>query len=188
MTEVRIRAAGLDDARGVADVHVQAWRSAYAGLIDPRVLDDLSVEKRTEGWRHWISLALADPDAGSPTSDIHRLLVAESGGRIVGWASFGAGRDEGEAHRGELAGLYLHPEVWSRGIGRTVMLRVMHELESQGFESAYLWVLDGNERAIQFYEKMGWLGDGGVKIGEAGGATRLRELRHSRDLQGVTRS
>ncbi|QTX03952.1 hypothetical protein [Agromyces archimandritae] len=40
--------------------------------------------------------------------------------------------------------------------------------------------LDGNTRAIRFYERHGWIADGGVKTGEGGSADGLRELRHRR--------
>lgn len=47
-----------------------------------------------------------------------------------------------------------------------------------------LWVLHGNDRAARFYERHGWVADGGEKIADAGGAKDLRELRHSRRLSG----
>ena len=112
----------------------------------------------------------------------HRLLVAEDDDRILGWAAFGPGRDDGQSHRGELAGLYAHPSVWSRGVGHVLIACVDEELRAQGFADAYLWVLAGNERAIGFYERHGWIADGGEKFGDAGGATGLHELRHVRAL------
>lgn len=177
-----IRQATADDARGVAEVHVASWRAGYVGLIDQQVLDAQSVDAREKMWASWIPRS----DAGLPPLgyDVpaHRMLVADDGGQIVGWATFGPGRDEGSARVGELAGLYAHPSVWSTGVGHALITRVADELREAGFDEAYLWVLHGNERASRFYERHGWIADGEEKVADAGGATALRELRHVRRL------
>ncbi|MBH0130299.1 GNAT family N-acetyltransferase [Salinibacterium sp. NK8237] len=51
----------------------------------------------------------------------HRLLLAEVDGRTAGWASFGGGREDGMTPLGELAGLYVHPDFWSRKIGHALL-------------------------------------------------------------------
>lgn len=182
MVDLRIRWAGLDDARGVAIVHVDAWREAYPGLIDQSVLDGLSVDQRAEGWSRWITASLSgEPTDGSEGAS-HRLLVAESGNRTVGWAGFGAARDAELTHLGELGGLYVHPDLWSQRVGHALITRAEEELLAEGWSEAYLWVLDGNDRAIRFYEQHGWVADGQEKVDDAGGARGLRELRHVRRL------
>lgn len=177
-----IRDATVRDAHGVAVVHVDSWRSAYAGLIDQGVLDRQSVDARTEMWTTWIERSLAgeSTDAYGPVP--HRLVVAELDGRIVGWASFGGGRDAGSDDQGEIAGLYAHPDVWSRGVGRALIRHVEDALRGEGREQGYLWVLDGNERAIGFYRAHGWEVDGREKFGEGGSVDGLHELRMSRAL------
>lgn len=179
---LNIRWATVADAHGVAIVHVDAWRAAYSGLIDQTVLDGQSVEQRTAMWSAWIEKSLAgeSTDAYGPVP--HRLLVAESGDGIVGWAGFGGGRDEDATHLGELAGLYAHPSAWSQGVGHALIARVEDELRAEGWTKAYLWVLSGNERAIRFYESHGWTADGGEKFGEGGSVQGLHELRHVRAL------
>jgi len=180
MSDLSIRWAQPDDARGVAIVHVDAWRAAYPGLIDQHLLDGLQVDERAEGWSRWIARSLTgEPTDGDST---HRLLVAELDGRVVGWASFGAGRDAGMTELGELAGLYVHPDHWSHGVGHALLERVEQELRADGRDESYLWVLHGNERAIRFYERHGWTADGGEKLEDAGDGRQLRELRHARRL------
>ncbi|MBO0981478.1 GNAT family N-acetyltransferase [Microbacterium sp. SD291] len=177
-----IRWATPDDAHGVAIVHVDAWRTAYAGLIDQQVLDAQSVEHRTAMWRNWIERSLAgeSTDAYGPVP--HRLLVAQIEGRIIGWAGFGGGRDADSTHQGELAGLYAYPSTWSQGIGHALISRAEDELRAEGWTEAYLWVLKGNDRAIRFYERHGWIADGREKRGEGGSVQGLHEIRHSRRL------
>lgn len=163
-------------------MHVDSWRAAYAGLIPSEVLTALSVEQRTAGWTRWIVASLrgdpTDLDATSP----HRLLVAEDGERIVGWAAFGPGRDAGDGRRGELGGLYVHPDHWSTGVGASLIRRAEQELRSAGHTDAYVWVLSGNHRAIDFYERQGWHADGASKTADEGSARALVELRHAKPL------
>ncbi|PPF87191.1 GNAT family N-acetyltransferase [Pseudoclavibacter sp. RFBJ3] len=182
MTGGTLRWATEADARAVAIVHVDSWRAAYAGLIPSEVLAALSVEQRTAGWTRWIAASLrgdaTDLDAVRP----HRLLVAEDGERIVGWAAFGPGRDPDDGHRGELGGLYVHPDHWSTGVGAALIRRAEQELRTAGHSDAYVWVLTGNDRAIGFYERQGWRADGASKIADEGSARALVELRHTKPL------
>jgi len=61
---------------------------------------------------------------------------------------------------GELAAIYLLPQVWGSGVGRRLMLAAVNVLRDAGFAEAILWVLEGNERAQRFYEIGGWQVDG----------------------------
>ncbi|MEP6482232.1 MAG: GNAT family N-acetyltransferase [Rhodoglobus sp.] len=182
MTGFRIRWAHTGDALGVATVHVASWKAAYTGLLDQDLLDGLQVEQRRQGWSRWIASSLSGQSTDGGGAEPHRLLVAESDDRVVGWASFGAGREPGMAHLGELAGLYVHPEQWSQHVGHALVVTVEEELRAAGWGEAYLWVLRGNDRAIRFYEEHSWNADGQEKFGDAGGATVLHELRHFRRL------
>lgn len=38
VSSLRIRAASVSDAEGIACVHVRAWRAAYAGLLPDAVI------------------------------------------------------------------------------------------------------------------------------------------------------
>lgn len=176
------RWATIEDARDVAVVHVEAWRAAYRGPVDQAVLDRQNVESRTTMWRTWIERSLAGESTDVYGPVPHRLLVAESDDRVVGWASFGGGRDEESTGLGELAGLYTRPSAWSQGVGHALLTRVENELRAEGWSHAYLWVLAGNDRAIRFYESHGWNADGAEKVGEGGSVEGLHELRHTRVL------
>ena len=168
-----VRPAVLSDARGIAEVHVRSWQAAYRGLMPQDVLDALSIDDRADRWRSII----ADP---------HPLtigtLVAESDERIIGWVSFGAGRDEGTDAEGEVYGIYSDPGFWSRGVGHALIVAAEAALIAAGNRTGFLWVLDGNERADGFYERHGWAADGSTKLDERPGMT-LRENRRVRRLR-----
>ncbi|MGM7698845.1 GNAT family N-acetyltransferase [Microbacterium sp. A84] len=166
-----IRDATTADARGIARVHVHSWQSAYLGLLPQDVLDGLSIEDRVE---RWVGI-LAEPATNSHT------LVVEAHGEILAWASFGAARDDDAPATGELWGIYAHPDSWSTGVGRALLAAVEDALREDGHRSAYLWVLDGNDRAADFYERHGWTEDGGTKLDERPGFT-LSERRRVKQL------
>ena len=168
---VQIRAAVPEDASGIARVHVDAWRVAYRGLIDQVLLDDLDIGQRAQQWRGLLENAP------------YGIVVGEVREQIAGWATFGAGRDDGDAHLGELKGLYIHPDEWSTGIGHALIVHVESELCHAGYSEAYLWVLRGNERAIRFYERHGWSADGGEKLEKVADGAALHQLRHRKQLR-----
>jgi len=168
---MEIRRALADDALGVATVHVRSWQGAYRGLLPDVYLDQLDVDARRAGWAAMI--AEADwPRTGT-------LVAAEANGNVVGFAHVGPARDEDldPLVVGELASIYLLPQVWGSGVGRRLMLAAVNVLRDAGFGAAILWVLDGNDRAQRFYEIGGWQLDGAAKdivIAE----TPLAEVRY----------
>jgi GNAT superfamily N-acetyltransferase len=72
--------------------------------------------------------------------------------------------DAEPASAGELAAIYLVPELWGTGLGRELMASGLSALCDAGFGEATLWVLDTNSRARRFYEAAGWHADGAVKL------------------------
>lgn len=124
-----IRAATLEDAAGIARVHVRAWRRAYADILDPQVLDDLSVDEFARRWRELL---------GDPAS---QAWVCEVDGAVRGFASV---RD------GELTTLYVDPAAQGAGVG-TALLR---EATTAGART--LQVLEANGAGRHFYERRGW--------------------------------
>ena len=136
-----IRPGTAADAEGVARVQVETWQAAYAHALPSDQLQALSLEEAVERHRRW-----------PPT------FVAERGGEIVGFISVGSSRDPDTD--GELFAIYVHPEHWGTGVGRTLIESGEEELRALGHEEAILWVLDDNPRARRFYELAGWSVDG----------------------------
>jgi GNAT superfamily N-acetyltransferase len=150
---VSVRQARPEDARSVGEVHVASWRHAYRGLLPDEYLERLSVDDREATWRG----AFADPDPKSGA------VVAEAGGRIVGFASFGRSRDEDVPDgTGEVPAIYVEPGVLGTGVGRELFEAVTAALRESGFTRATLWVLEANASARRFYERAGWSWDGSV--------------------------
>jgi GNAT superfamily N-acetyltransferase len=169
-----IRPARAADAAQIALVHVRSWQGAYHGLLPQSYLDGLDPAQRASRWR----LALATPRlirAG--------VLVAEAGGKLLGFVDYSASRD-GDADReqvGEVNALYLEPAAWGSGAGRLLMDAALARLTAAGFAQATLWVLDSNARARRFYDAGGWTADGAVKHDDSRGFP-IRQLRYRKSL------
>lgn len=144
-TEALIRRAVVDDARALADLHIDCWDDAYTGLVPQHFIDDRRArhEERVERWGEIL--------AGDTST-----LVAEAGAGLIGFASTGPPRDNDLADDFgvELYGLYVRAAWWGTGVGYALLR------EAVGDRATYLWVLANNPRAIRFYERQGFRADG----------------------------
>jgi len=138
-TDVTIRPAVPADAEALTALHLDCWEDAYTGLVPEEILrarrDD--VAGRVERWRQIL--------AGGNT------LVAETAGGLVGFASAGPGRDQPGP---ELYALYVRASRWGTGVGHALLGRAVGGADCQ------LWLLEGNDRALTFYERQGFRLDG----------------------------
>ncbi len=73
-----VRKAILSDAKGIARVHVDSWRSTYKNIIPNEFLDNLSYDQRTSLWERNISL-----------SDNYVFVAVTDNGEIVGFGDCG---------------------------------------------------------------------------------------------------
>lgn len=146
------------EIRGKAYVHWRAWQEAYPGLVSPAYLEKLSLEKCEQIAFQW-------PE---------NTLVAKEGERVLGFVCYG--EESGEAPgTGEIFALYVLAERYGTGLGRRLMDAGMEQL--RGCDQIRLWVLQGNERAIRFYEKCGFRPDGEEKELPALSAREIRMIR-----------
>ncbi len=81
---------------------------------------------------------------------------------------------------GEVYALYVAPDWWSTGTGRSLMARATAALADAGYERGVLWVLEANARARRFYEKAGWAADGASNALDGLGG--VIEVRYARPL------
>ena len=168
---MEIRRATADDAQCLAKVHVEAWRSAYKGIVPDSHLAKLDVSRQTERFRKWLS---------EPSGETY---VAEQDSEIAGYITLGscsdADVDKGDI--GEIWGIYIDPKHWRKGIGRLLCRKGEEVLRSLGYTVVVLRVFEANDQARGFYEAMGFEADGSAKeltIGVALAAIRYRkELR-----------
>ena len=137
--DFEIRPARLEDARGIAEVHVRAWQQTYDHLAPVEDLARLNIDQRELRWRE----ILAD--------DVTTTWVAVADGTIVGFAGTSRGHKTRDL---ELESIYLLAGNHGSGAGQALLDAAV------GTEPAFLLVAADNPRARRFYERNGFLADG----------------------------
>lgn len=148
MAKYRLRRAGLDDARAIAEINVAAWRETYTTLMPAEVLAGLDVDDWTLGWRKTLG-------AGD---DAQAIFIALEEDAPIGFARCSRQRNPKLAplgFDGDIASIYLMRRAQGRGLGRRLMARLAEHLIVHGCSSAAVWVLRDAFQARGFYEALG---------------------------------
>jgi GNAT superfamily N-acetyltransferase len=133
VADASVRTAAPGDAAAVARVQAVAWRTAYADLLPPDVLDRLDEPATVDEWQEAIS---------APPVPAYRVLVATDGPDVVGYAAFGPAMDTDldDSVDAEITGLSVRPESRGRGHGSRLVNASVHHLREDAFLRAYVWL------------------------------------------------
>jgi GNAT superfamily N-acetyltransferase len=141
---MEIRQALPGDAEPIERIRIRGWQTAYRDAFPAADLDAMPVDPTR--WEAFLAAS------GTP----QRCYVCEREGRIAGWITIGV---SDRPAVGEIHGLYVDPDAWSHGVGRTLIGFGESEL-ARDYANAVLWTLEVNARARRFYEAGGWTLDG----------------------------
>ena len=136
-----IRPATEHDAAAIAHVHVQSWRSTYAGIVPETFLAALSEAERTKQWGDWLQLDLP-------------VFVAESEGMVTGFIGGGPIRERVSGFDAELFAIYLLRPTQRQGAGTALLQQLAGALAQRDLTSMIAWVLESNA-SRSFYERTG---------------------------------
>jgi GNAT superfamily N-acetyltransferase len=140
---LQFRSAGAGDAEQVAMLHADSWRRHYRGAFADSFLDGDLVAERTSVW----SKRLVDPD-GTAT------ILAEQDGEFVGFVHVMFDLDP--VWGSLVDNLHVFHSRRRGGIGRQLLGRAAQAVVDQaGGDTMYLWVLEQNLAAQQFYLAVG---------------------------------
>lgn len=145
-----VRDAVASDAESIARVHVDAWRETYSSVLADHHFSEEQFDRRKHFWAAYLSLS---PRPG-------RVVVAERGDALVGFANSGEARGPDAEHGFpparslHLFSIYVLAAAHGSGLGQAMLDAVL------GDEPAQLWVLRGNHRAIAFYRRNRFAADG----------------------------
>jgi GNAT superfamily N-acetyltransferase len=143
-----IRAMEITDIPRVAEIHVFGWRSAYRGIAsDSLLFNKMTVERRMEAFRSFVENEAAEN-------------YVYDDGIIKAFMTAGQCRDADKPDSFELWGVYVEPFMQREGIGSKMVGFCEARARERGFGEVCLWVLEKNEAARAFYEKMGYGADG----------------------------
>jgi GNAT superfamily N-acetyltransferase len=139
----QLRVAGPDDAEKVALLHADSWRRHYRSAYADSYLDGDILTDRLSVW----SSRLATP-ADSMT------VLAEDRTGLVGFVHVVFDED---ARWGSLIdNLHITHDRQRTGVGSVLLARAADAVAEQATgKSIYLWVLQQNTAAQQFYRAMG---------------------------------
>lgn len=175
-----IRPAAPNDAQAVARIRVLGWRFAYQGLVPQGYLDSLNIAEDTERMHGYLSQLPQNLPPNNLTSvqglndgEKRSFMLAVRDDVVLGFCRFSAApnnadRPERATPGGEMVGrlhsLYIDPDALGQGIGHALMNHALSTFTAWGCERATLWVLEGNSRAVSFYERQGWQLTGDTKV------------------------
>ncbi|MBA8736688.1 GNAT family N-acetyltransferase [Chromobacterium violaceum] len=138
MRAISYRIAHPDDVAACVAIRGQTRENA----ISEARLNELGITRES-----WAQSVRAGELAG---------VVAEAGGRIVGYCFGGAAS-------GEIAVLALLPAFEGAGLGKTLLARVMDILRGAGHQRLFLGCSsDPTVRSYGFYRHLGWQSTGEV--------------------------
>jgi ribosomal protein S18 acetylase RimI-like enzyme len=137
-----VRPARLEDAKAIARIEVETWRSTYAGMLPDRVLLNMSERRQTASWASFLR---------HRPEDVWVALVGEN---VVGFGNCGTQRDNTIRFAGEIYTLYVAPDRQSQGLGRALLMALFQRLVDTGHATGLVWVVRANPARF-FYERLG---------------------------------
>lgn len=172
-----IREATPHDGDVIARIHVETWRSTYAGILPDAYLVSMDLARQRRLWRQSLQ-------GGGRGHHSHHAIVAEqAGGEIVGFASCGPARREAlprnSPYDGEVYTLYVALDHQSQGHGKHLLEACFGTLRDQDKTAVIVWVLAANPARF-FYEAQG--GRKAAERIESFAGAELQELAFGWDL------
>lgn len=139
---MKIRKAVLKDAKGIAKVHVDSWKTTYANIVPNEYLNKLSYESREQLWIQ-----------GIPNDNVY---VAENDeGEIIGFSTGGKERSgKYPEYKGEIYAIYILRDYQGKGLGNLLVKPIVEDLLQQNIDTMIVLVLEENPSRL-FYEALG---------------------------------
>ncbi|SDN22637.1 GNAT family N-acetyltransferase [Alkalicoccus daliensis] len=144
---MNIRQAKVEDAAGIAHLHVDNWLANYKDILPEKALRTWTYQEREARWKKSIKSAIS---GGNMT------FVAEQNNSIIGFVLSGTMRDERLRMRysGEVYGLFVNKKFQRQGLGRELLNTSFLHLKNQHHEKAAMWTLSENV-CRSFFQKTG---------------------------------
>ena len=147
---MRYREAISADAASIAQLHAESWLATFHGVLSDEYRSGAIFQDRKAVWQERMSAPPAN----------QFVIVAEEGRRL---AAFACAYGDDDARWGTLFdNLHVHGDWQERGLGRNLVVKVADWCVAEYPEiGLYLLVLEQNNRAREFYERLGATDVGG---------------------------
>jgi GNAT superfamily N-acetyltransferase len=178
--DVSVRVAWADDAPGIAEVQVRAWRKAYAGLLPDEVLEAMDPSELAAVWHASLT---------RPKDARNRVLVALERNTIRGFALTGPSPDPDAdpVSDGELAELTVDPDQVRKGHGSRLVQATAETLRADRFARALTWLNSTDDIVRAFLTEAGWAPDGAHRELDlhGDGSVTVKQVRLHTDLSAL---
>lgn len=139
---LKIRQLAKEELNKVQSIAHRTWPSTFANILSPEQIEYML------NWMYSLDMLESQLDKG------HTFLLAEDDGKELGFAGFELNYAEGP--KAKLHKIYLLPEAQGKGAGKALILEVANRARKSGQKSLLLNVNKYNQKAIDFYLKMGF--------------------------------
>lgn len=144
-TSLTLRPATVADAALIASIHAASWQATYRGLLPDAFLDGEVTRERSTYWRDRMN---------APGAERRLVRIAERGNEAIGFLC--VERQIDSPWGVLLDNLHALPAHQGIGAGKLLMRAAQDWAREHGESQLYLYVLEGNDPAIRFYERQGW--------------------------------
>jgi GNAT superfamily N-acetyltransferase len=139
-----LRQAVVSDAKIIAALHAESWRSAYRGILSNDYLDNGVFPERETYWQETLR---------APRPERRYVLLAEQDNRLIAFVSVFL--DEEPQYGALLHNLHVLPQLKGQGLGRLLMYEAAQWTLLQNVKQMHLWVFEANHQARKFYDALG---------------------------------
>ncbi|MFT6995769.1 MAG: ribosomal protein S18 acetylase RimI-like enzyme [Maribacter sp.] len=140
---ISFRQASKEDYGNIATLQATNWQQNYRGCFSDHFLDYEVLPDRLAIWKERCL---------NPSVNQYILLVEEDG-ILLGFCC--AYVNESLLYGTYLDNLHVSTIANGKGLGTLLMQRLINEITTRaGMDKMYLWVLDSNDTAINFYDKL----------------------------------
>ncbi|MGN0173282.1 MAG: GNAT family N-acetyltransferase, partial [Acutalibacteraceae bacterium] len=150
-----------DDLYEISNIYESSWKYAYKSIIPQDYLESIPKGRWANNIRK---------------TGMNSLVLLENG-HIIGTSSYCKSRFSDMSGYGEIVSVYLLPEYIGKGYGKHLLNASVNGLAEMGFNKVFLYVLEENIRARNFYEKFGFKSNGRYLSDNIGGK-ELKELQY----------
>jgi ribosomal protein S18 acetylase RimI-like enzyme len=154
---VSFREAHKSDYKNIAHLHAKSWQENYRGVFSDHFLDVEVLPERRAVWK----------ERCLRPQENQYIVISEEDGILIGFCC--AYIDESNRYGSYLDNLHVSTKANGKGLGTMLMQSLVREIRSRStLDALYLWVLDSNHIAINFYDKLSGQAQAPIKANDIG--------------------
>jgi GNAT superfamily N-acetyltransferase len=142
---IQFRPPTIGDASDIGKMHAEVYQRSYKGIIPPKALALETAESKIKLWNAILSQDNSD----------QLLLLAIESDKVAGFICVAPPRDD-NGYDCELWVVNVHHDFQKKGVGKGLVQKGIEWAKNMKYKSMYLWVIEENKNAINFYINLGF--------------------------------